>query len=175
MSRIVPVYIYYPGIIIIKAPFSQSVPVWTISCLITQVIRGAECGSHRPSLLQAKYASTPQRTSLGLAFGADPSQILELTRCCPCAPVTTRDLAGSHTWFTRHGPRGCRCFLGQLSAPRAMTLCSATAPKSQCRPNARGLIKFRAQTSSEKWRPCGKRQQTGQQKPVPWFWSSWVV
>ena len=99
-------------------------------------------------------AHTGLRSSLQLShpgFRAPTVLVLELGRCSPCAPGLTRKghfQARSPTRVTKHGPAQCSYFLGQLSDPRGVTRCSATVPKSHCRPNARGLIKFLTQISS---------------------------
>lgn len=99
-------------------------------------------------------AHTGLRSSLQLSdpgSRAPTALVLELGRCSPCAPGLTRKgplQARSPTWVTKHGPAWCSYLLGQLSDPRGVTLCSATVPRSHCRPSARGLIQFSTQIIS---------------------------
>lgn len=82
---------------------------------------------------------------------ARTAALLALRRCSPRVPGLTREghlQARPPARVTKHGPTRCSYFLGQLSDPRGVTLCSAMAPKSHCRPSPRGLIRFSAQISS---------------------------
>lgn len=79
MARTVLVYIYYPGVIFIKAPFPKCPSQDHTLLEHTRHRRCRVCGSPRPSFLETKCAFTHLHRSLGLTSGAHG--VLSYTFC----------------------------------------------------------------------------------------------